>query len=163
MGTGEKKWTPTTRSGRSVAAAILVIGMAEVFEASTVSSRTTLSRARKISCFTSSFSKTASTTMSASAAASRSVVAVIRPRAASAFSAANFPLLTNLSYDAVMPPMPRLSASSVTSRRTTSQPACADTWAIPDPMSPAPMTASFRATVRLPWYALLMGYLFGGH
>ena len=38
MGTGEKKCVPTTRSGRAVAAAILVIGIAEVLEARTVRS-----------------------------------------------------------------------------------------------------------------------------
>ena len=59
----------------------MVIGIAEVLEASTVSGRTILSSARKISCLTSSFSKTASMTTSASAAASRSVVAVMRARA----------------------------------------------------------------------------------
>ena len=39
IGTGEKKCVPTTDSGRSVAAAIWVIGIAEVFVASTASSR----------------------------------------------------------------------------------------------------------------------------
>lgn len=46
-----------------------------------------------------------------------------------------------------MPSRPRARASSVTSRSTTSQPAWAETCAMPDPMSPAPMTASFLATL----------------
>ena len=84
IGTGEKKWVPTTDSGRAVTAAIEVIGMALVLLASTAPSRQIRSSSRKTSCLTSSCSKTASTTMSASAAASRSVVVVIRPSAASA-------------------------------------------------------------------------------
>ncbi|CAM5534289.1 hypothetical protein STENM223S_06721 [Streptomyces tendae] len=84
---------PTTRSGRSVTAAILVIGIAEVLDGEDrPRPSTSLSRVRKISCLTSSFSKTASTTTSASAAASRSVVAVMRPRAASASSAVQLPV-----------------------------------------------------------------------
>ena len=39
------------------------------------------------------------------------------------------------------PPGPRPSASSVTSRSTTSCPATAATWAMPEPISPAPTTA----------------------
>ena len=83
IGTGEKKWVPTTHSGRSVTAAICVTGIAEVFVASTASALQIRSSSRKTSCLTSSRSKTASTTMSASAAASRSVAGVIRASAAS--------------------------------------------------------------------------------
>ncbi len=75
---------PTTASGRSVTEPIWVIGIAEVLVASTAPSRQIRSSARKISCLTSSLSNTASTTMSASPAASRSVVVVMRASAASA-------------------------------------------------------------------------------
>jgi hypothetical protein len=54
IGTGEKKWVPTTLSGRSVTAAIWVIGIAEVFVASTAPARQIRSSSRNTSCFTSS-------------------------------------------------------------------------------------------------------------
>ena len=46
IGTGEKKWVPTTASGRSVTAPIWVIGIALVFVASTAPSRQSRSSAR---------------------------------------------------------------------------------------------------------------------
>ena len=98
---------PTTDSGRSVTAAIWVTGMAEVLVASTASDLQILSSARNTSCLISSRSKTASTTMSASAAASRSVVGVIRPSVASTSDAVDLALLGELLQrlpDAVQPP-----------------------------------------------------------
>ncbi len=106
IGTGEKKCVPTTDSGRSVAVAIWVTGIAEVLVASTAPSRQILSSARKTSCLTSSRSKTASTTMSASAAASSSVVVVMRPSAASTSSTAMCPLAANFSSDVRIPATP---------------------------------------------------------
>ena len=56
-GTGLKKWSPSTRLGFFVAAAIFMIGMLEVFEARTASgSVTTLSRSAKSLALTASFS-----------------------------------------------------------------------------------------------------------
>ena len=132
---------PTTDSGRLVTAAIWVTGIADVFVASTASALQMASSARNTSCLTSSRSNTASTTMSASAAASSSVVPVIRPTAASASASASLPLATNLPSDAWMPARPRSTAAWSRSRSVTDHPAWAATWAIPDPISPAPMTA----------------------
>ncbi len=95
-GTGEKKWVPTTASGRSVTAAIWVTGRAEVLVASTAPSLASLSSSRKRVCLTSRSSKTASTTTSAVATASRSVVAVIRASASAAASAVQLPLADEL-------------------------------------------------------------------
>jgi hypothetical protein len=86
-GTGEKKWVPTTRSGRVVAAAMSVMGMAEVLDASTTSGRASRSRSAKTARLTSSVSYTASTTRSACATTPRSVVQAMRPSAAAASSA----------------------------------------------------------------------------
>jgi hypothetical protein len=68
-------------------------------------------------------------------------VVLIRASAASASAAAILPLLTNFSYEAVIPARPRAVAASDTSLSTTSYPAAADTWAMPEPISPAPITA----------------------
>ena len=120
-GTGEKKCIPTTDSGRLVAVAIWVTGMAEVFVPSTAWAGASASSTAKTSCLTSSRSKTASTTRSALwAASARSVVVEIRARAASRSSPVSLPLATNLSYDARIPASPRSSCSSPTSRRVTS-------------------------------------------
>ena len=110
-GTGEKKWVPTTISGRSVTAAIVVIGMAEVFVANTVSSAQMASRRRKTSALISSFSKTASTTISASPTASRSVVVVIRASASCASCSDSRPFCANLSNEAAMASLPRVNDS----------------------------------------------------
>jgi len=99
IGTGEKKWVPTTRSGCVAAAAISVIGMAEVFVARTVSGEQTAESFRKTSCFTASRSKTASTAICEPAAASRSVETVMRVCAASASSADTFSFATKRSSE----------------------------------------------------------------
>src|SRR2546430_1707594 len=142
IGTGEKKWVPTTDSGRWVATAIWVTGMALVLVASTADSLQILSSARNTSCFTSRRSNTASTTMSALATSSRSVVVRIRWIATAATSGSSVPLRTCRPSESRMLSSPRLSASLVRSRRVTSQPAWAATCAIPAPISPAPTTAS---------------------
>jgi hypothetical protein len=132
-----------------VAAAIWLTGIALVFVASTASGRQILSSCRKTSCLTSSRSNTASTTMSASPAASRSVVVVMRPSAVSTSPGWIAPLLANFSSDRRIPSTPRLVAASSISRRVTSQPACAATWAMPEPIRPAPIIASRPAMLSL--------------
>jgi hypothetical protein len=61
-GTGLKKCSPTTCSGRPVAMASFMMGMADVFEARMASSATTLSRVAKTSSLSGSDSDTASST-----------------------------------------------------------------------------------------------------
>ena len=63
---GLKKWVPITDSGREVAAASASTSSVDVFVARTASGLHTASSRRNTSCFRSSRSKTASTTMSAS-------------------------------------------------------------------------------------------------
>jgi hypothetical protein len=141
MGTGEKKWVPTTRWGFWVAAAIAVIGIAEVFEANTVAGFvTSASSVANNSVLISSFSNTASTTMSASPAASRSVVVEIEFSADSATAESIRSLATNRASDDSIEARPRAVASVETSCRVTCHPAVAATWAIPEPISPAPTT-----------------------
>jgi hypothetical protein len=83
----------------------------------------------------------ASTTTSASVAASRSVVGVIRARVASASSSVILPLAANRLSESRIAAMPRPVAASSTSRMVTCQPAWAETCAMPEPISPEPMTA----------------------
>ena len=69
-GTGEKKWSPRTRSGRFVRQASSAIGMLEVLDASRACSGITASSPSKTFCLTSTSSVTASTARSAGAISS---------------------------------------------------------------------------------------------
>ena len=77
-GTGEKKCSPSTRSGCSVAAASRAIGIDDVLDASGMPGGTSRSSSRKMPALTCGSSYTASTTSWAPLTASRSVVEVIR-------------------------------------------------------------------------------------
>ena len=144
-GTGFMKCMPITRSGRPVAAAILVMLMELVLVARMQpSSGAAASRSAKIFSFRSTFSVAASTTNSAWAtAAAKSVEVVNRPRAASLSAAEIFSLATMRSMFLPMVASARSKASAERSIMTTWWPACAKTWAIPLPMVPAPMTVTF--------------------
>ncbi len=98
MGTGLKKWRPRIFSGLLLTVAISVIGMAEVLVASTVFSPQASSNFLKISCLSSSFSKTASIARSTRDAFSQSVPTRIRPMIDSRLSF-TFPFLINLDTD----------------------------------------------------------------
>ena len=102
---------PTTRSGCLVTAAIFVIGIPEVFEARIASGATTSSNCGKTSCFSSSFSGTASSTKSApSSAAARSVSNRSEPPSSCAASSrSSTPAASSA------PPFARSSASALTS------------------------------------------------
>ena len=63
---GQKKWKPTTLSGRCVASAISVIESPDVFVARTACPGVTASRSAKTWCLISIFSGTASITKSTS-------------------------------------------------------------------------------------------------
>src|SRR5690606_25421476 len=133
---------PTTRSGCAAAAAISVIGIAEVFVARTVSGAQISESRPKTSCLTSNRSNTASTTISARAASFRSVVEAIRARAARASAASIFSFATNLSRESPMARPARSSARGSLSISVTSHSPRAATCAIPEPMSPEPITAT---------------------
>jgi hypothetical protein len=51
-GTGEKKWSPSTRSGCAVAAASRAIGIEEVLDASGISGGSSRSSSRKTAALT---------------------------------------------------------------------------------------------------------------
>ncbi len=93
-GTGEKKCSPRTRSGRPVAAARPAIGIDEVFDARIASGPTAASRSLNVFALTAASSTIASTTSSDSARASRSVDHSMRPSSASPSSAVSRSRLT---------------------------------------------------------------------
>ncbi|CPY67701.1 Uncharacterised protein [Mycobacteroides abscessus] len=140
-GTGLKKCSPSTRPGFLVAAAIFMIGMLEVLDASTASgSVITSSSLAKIEDLMDSSSMTASMTSWRSAKSARSVVNFRLATAASRSRSVIFPAETPRSSDLVIRSRPAVVSASVVSNTSTSTPARADTSAIPAPICPAPIT-----------------------
>src|SRR5579875_1800326 len=139
-GTGLKKWRPTTRSGRVVAAASEAIGIEDVFEASTASGATSRSRAANSSRFSAASSATASTTRSQPAKEASSVVNASRSSTPARSSSPSLPARAARSRERSMRDRPARSASPSTSPTSTSRPARAHTSAIPDPIWPQPRT-----------------------
>ena len=90
---GEKKCMPTTLSGRAVAPAIALTSSVEVLVARTASALQILSIFAKTSCLIGISSKTASTTMSASATSPKSVVPRMSPRRRPTSAGVSRPLL----------------------------------------------------------------------
>ena len=133
---------PTTRSGCAQTVAIFVIGIPDVFEASTASSATCFSNSTNTSCFSSIFSGTASSTKSApSSAAARSVSKRSEPPSSDAASSRS-----STPSAIVTPPLARSSASSETSWSAVSMPARASTAPMPGPIVPVPITAARRTS-----------------
>ena len=142
IGTGLKKCMPMKRPGRSVAAASRVIGIDDVLDAKKASGFSTGQREAKIFFLISSFSVAASITMSQSAKALLSVAVTMRAKAASRSALLTLPLLTCRSMFFAMVASARSSACCCTSISTTGMPDSAATWAMPLPISPAPITPS---------------------
>ncbi len=112
-GTGLKKWTPRTFSGRRVAIAIFMIGIEEVLLARIASGLSTILSSRpNTSTLSASRSMIASIVRSRSAKESRSVVNVIRPRTASCSSASSLPRSAARCSDASTRCRPRSAAAS---------------------------------------------------
>ena len=141
-GTGLKKCIPMTLSARPVSAPILVIEMDDVFVARITSGRGFIkrSRSRKISALISNFSVAASIARSQSASCARSTTAVMRPSVESLSSTVILFLATSRSRFFVIVASPRSRNRCSTSQSTTLNPHRANTWAIPLPMVPAPIT-----------------------
>ncbi len=140
-GTGLKKCTPMTCSGRLVAMPSFMIGIDEVFDAKIASgSSTTLSSAVNTSVLTCSFSATASTTRLRSAKSATSVVNRIRSSAASRSDSDSLPLRTPRPSEVAIRAFAASVAPRSTSAISTSRPARAHTSAIPEPISPDPTT-----------------------
>ena len=142
-GTGLKKWSPTKRVGRLVAAAISVIDSEDVFEAKMAVGATTASRAANTSRLAARFSIAASITRSRSAKSASCVVPWMRAWMAVFCSAVSLPFSTPPARNFSMRARPLASAASSTSRTRTSKPACAATCTIPEPMRPQPTTPTF--------------------
>src|SRR5436305_10296366 len=142
-GTGLKKWSPTTWSGRWVNMAIWVMVSEEVLLAKRASFFTTSSRVEKIFFFSSRLSTIASITMSQSARSSSFTVPERRDSVSSRTEASSLPLSTALPSEPPIFWSPLSTSSSVISRTTVSYPERAATSAMPEPIRPQPSTPTF--------------------
>ena len=139
-GTGEKKWRPMNRVGRSVAVARLVMLMLLVFDAKIAPASAALVSACHVSRLTDSSSNTASMTMSWPAAPSVPSAEPTRPMISSAVCCSSLPFSTWRARLAAIRDFPFSASSAVRSESVTVLPAAALTCAIPWPIRPAPMT-----------------------
>ena len=97
----------------------------------------------KVSFLSGWFSVIASTTRSHALRSSRRVVPAMRASAPSFARASSLPLATRPSRVSRSRASPRVTSSSLASTNSTWNPAWADTWTIPPPMRPQPMTPTF--------------------
>ena len=139
-GTGLKKCMPITCAGRRVSAPSLVMDMEDVLLARMALPARMRSSARKISAFTSKRSDAASTTNSAPPSASRSMMGVMRASAGSISASCSLPLAASRPRLVRISPSVRSRRRCSTSHSSTRKPARAKTWAIPEPIVPAPTT-----------------------
>ena len=145
MWTGLKKWSPKHRSGWGRPSAMAANDSDEVLLARMAPSFTTGAAAAMTERLTSRSSTTASMTKSTPVHASATVSAVVRrSRVASSSSCVIFWRSTAPASCAAMVSRAAGSASGRASDSTVHHPAMADTWAMPAPMVPAPMTATRR-------------------
>ena len=143
-GAGLKKCIPTTRSGRSVAAAISVTESAEVLVASTASGRQIRSSSAKSSRFGASSSTIASITRSQPARSARSVVRESLATASSRALSSSCPFSTLRVRKWLIRLRAPSPSSAVTSRPIVSTPASTQSCAIPEPIAPSPTTPTVR-------------------
>ena len=149
MGTGFIKCIPITFSGRFVAAAILVMEMEEVLEARITPSRQDSSKLPNILSLSASFSVAASTTKSALAMSSMEVDPSIRFKMVFFSSSLMASFLIILSRLFSIAEKPFSTNSSLMSFMTTERPQTDATWAIPEPICPAPTTPNVFISIRL--------------
>src|SRR4030081_2107018 len=145
-GTGLKKCSPRTSSGRLVIIASRMIGIDDVFEARIVPGPVTASSCSKTAALASKSSTTAPTTSSRSARSAIRVENFIRSRASARASGASLPRSTALARDDSMRRRPAFRASRPASTTMTLRPARAQTSAMPEPMSPQPTTPTRSMT-----------------
>ncbi len=141
-GTGFMKCMPMTLSGRSVCLAISVIEMEEVLLARMESGARSRDTVAKISNLIFGFSVAASTMISAPFTASNDVLGLMRASVPAPDSGLPTPFLTSFSMLVAIVLIARSNASCATSTSVTFHPCCANTWAIPLPIVPAPTTAT---------------------
>ena len=146
-GTGLKKCSPSTRSGCDVSAPSFMIGTDDVFEARNCASGSSASRRLNSSRLAPSSSMIASIAASAPSTSSSAVVNASRSSAASRSSVGRAcPPRTPRSSDFSIACARLLAARpSSTSTTVTSTPERAHTSAIPEPMSPPPITPTRMA------------------
>src|SRR5438093_40049 len=143
-GAGLKKCMPMTRSGRFVALAISVMLREEVLLAKTTSGGQIASSSANSAFFASIFSMIASITSWAPCVASfRSTVPRTFARIRSTSSFVIFPFSTRFMRGSLMRRNPPSTNLWSMSRIATWKPAWEHTCAIPAPMEPAPITATF--------------------
>src|ERR1700730_16476718 len=138
---------PIKRSGRSVIDASRVIEIDDVFVANIAIGFNEGQSLENILRLTSSFSVAASMTRSLSAKASKPGAGFIRLKAA---SRAGGSICFRSTWRARLPAIvasPALICASEISLRATSMPASAQTWAIPVPIWPAPITPIFFMSI----------------
>ena len=138
-GGGLKKCMPTTCSGRAAAPAREVIGIEEVLVARTVSTPQTFDSSEKRPRLRSARSGAASIT-SSHPARSSSEAAGVTSAPASLGSRSRRPFSASLCRPLCNPTMPFSRAVPSGSWRRVSIPAAAPSWAMPDPIVPAPTT-----------------------
>ena len=142
IGTGFMKCMPMNLPGRSVAAARRVTEIDDVLVAIRVSSLVSLGQsACRISFLTASSSVAASITRSTLAAASSSTDCVIRASAATRSASSTLPRATWRRMLRSIPARAASRRSWAMSMSVTSSPERAQTWAMPDPICPAPIIA----------------------
>ncbi len=139
-GTGEKKCRPMKRLGRSVAVASEVMLMLLVLLAKMAPASAAALSSPQVWRLTASSSKTASIRMSWPPARSAPTPVEMRARIPSASSCASRPFSTERARLPAIRPFPFSASSAVRSASVTTLPAAALTWAMPCPISPAPMT-----------------------
>ena len=118
-----------------------MIGIEDVFEVRSASSRETIASSfLKSSIFAASFSTIASTTRSQPANSARSVVNAMSRNADSPSCAVSFPDFCARCIERSTRALPASTSFSSGSLTTTSSPARAHTSAMPEPISPQPIT-----------------------
>ncbi len=138
-GAGLKKCIPTTRSGARAAEATAVTDSEEVLVASTHSPETISDNRAKSSCL--SWSDSGAASITSSQGASSSIEAAARRwAAASASSAVQRPRWAPLARFSRTAAAPRSRASGIGSCRRVRAPDRQASWAMPEPMVPAPTT-----------------------
>src|ERR1700733_185209 len=148
-GTGLKKCSPTNRSGRFVAVEISVIVSDDVLLAKIAFGPHSVSSFANNSRFAGSCSMIASITRSQSFKSSIAVVPFNRPRISLFCASVIVPFSTNRAKFLSIPFKPFSTTSGATSRTTVSNPAAAQTCAIPDPINPHPTTPTFLIAMSL--------------
>ena len=134
-GTGLKKCMPITRSGRPVTAPSRVIGIDDVFDASTAPAGRAPSARRNTSSFAAASSTIASIMRSAGTRSSPGSM-----RASTSAGSYGAPRAASFSRLLPIVSRPRSTAPGAASTSVTRRPEAATTWAMPAPIWPAPTT-----------------------